>query len=66
MNFYDYNEARAKEREFTVFKLFQALSLACKNANAARDQADIADCVRKADNIRTRLVNMGELPETSR
>lgn len=58
--------SKAQQREQKVFNLFQALSLACHNANSARDSAVIVACIKRADNLRTSLVAMGELPETSR
>jgi hypothetical protein len=58
-------EARAKAREFEAFKLHQALSLACQNANTAKDRGVIVACIKRADEIRAKLVRMGELPETS-
>ncbi len=60
--FTDSYSARAKAREWKVYKLVQALSLACKIAN----ETHTANAIRRADEIRTRLVDMGELPETSR
>ena len=66
MKMFDQIEARAKARKQEVFNLFMALSLACHNANTAKDRSAISASIRRSDEIRTRLVNMGELPEASR
>jgi hypothetical protein len=62
MKIFDQIESRRKAREQEVFNLFQALSLACRNAN----EHPTPETIRRADEFRRRLVNMGELPETSR
>lgn len=66
MKLFDQIASRENARKQTVFNLFMALSLACKNANTAKDNGVISACIRRADEIRSRLVSMGELPETSR